>query len=213
MRIALLLIILLMAPSVHAEEQAVKDQCEVTPAVWQLKHWPSTNKSNNLRRKTGSVEIARGDPILLTGMVTDSNCVPIAGAVVEIWQADCLGVMKGFAQDHRKGDVKFKYTGTAITDNLGGYSFITVFPGALKDRAPFINFKILHNDFMPMETVMFFENQSYNDFDHILNRDVDADRRYLLVAKGEKIYKNNVQESIKYQFDITLEGKNKYLKY
>lgn len=211
--ISILLLMLLFAPAAYAEEESMKDQCEVTPAVWQLKRWPTISKSNNLRRHTGGVELARGDYILLTGMVTDRKCVPVAGAIIQIWQADSLGIMKDFAPDHRKRDKKFINTGTAITDNFGGYSFLTVLPGALNDRAPFINFKILHKDFLPLETVMFFENQAYNDFDHILNYEVNPNKRHLLVAKGEKIYNNDDQEGIKYQFDITLEGKNKYLKY
>ena len=84
-------------------------------------------------------------------------------------------------------------------------------PGATEVRAPHINFRITHDDFMPMETTMFFENQALNHKDPLLINEIDAIQRHLLVAKGEKINKNSLEEGINYHFDITLEGKNKYL--
>jgi protocatechuate 3,4-dioxygenase beta subunit len=196
-----------------AQEVEVKSECEITPNVWQLKPWPKINKTNNLRRSVGSTMVANGDKIIINGMVTDENCVPVIGAVVQIWQADSLGIMPGFSKDKNKSDPNFLYSGTAITDNLGRFNFLTIFPGSMENKAPFIKFRIIHADFLESETVMFFENQALNQFDKILNHEVAKEKKYLLVANSQKSGKYSSEESIKYQFDITLEGKNKYLKY
>ena len=171
------------------------------------------NKTNNLRRKQGSAEFAKGDFISVIGRVLDSNCVPVVGAVVEIWHANAEGINQFENQDHNKMDANFLGSGTAITDNLGNFSFLTIFPGATEEHAPHFNLHVRHADFMPMETIMYFENQQLNVTDSILNNEIEESKRYLLVAKGEKINKNSLEEGIKYRFDITLEGKNKYLTY
>jgi protocatechuate 3,4-dioxygenase, beta subunit len=217
MRIFLLGVVLLAAVVrfSHAEEdRAVLNECEITPAIWQMHSWPEAEKTNNLRRKPGESNIAFGQKIQVKGKIIDSTCAPVTGAIVEIWQADGYGNMSNYKGEQTvEYDTYFRGTGTAITDNLGNYEFITVLPGLLKGRAPFINFRVRHADFLPVETVMFFENQKANEYDSVLTNEVEDRQKDLLVAKGEKYIKNNFEEGVIYRFDITLEGKNRYLNY
>lgn len=190
-------------------EIVFEDKCEITPQIWQLTTPPESTFSNNLRRKTGSSEFAQGDMILVEGKVVDSACAPVGEAVVEIWQGDAYG-----EYDQRKMDENFLGSGTSITDNLGNYKFLTVFPGTKGNKeAPHIHFRIKHKDFRAFETIMFFENQLNNDVDRNLNKEVKQSQKHLLLAKAKKLNKNDDRSSIKYVFDITLEGKNKYLSY
>jgi protocatechuate 3,4-dioxygenase beta subunit len=194
-------------------DEIIATECPLTPQVWELKSFPESSSTNNLRRKQGSPEFALGDFVTVEGRVVDSNCVPVEGAIVEIWQANALGINQYETTDYKKIDPNFLESGSILTDNLGHYSFLTIMPGATEVRAPHINFRITHDDFMPMETTMFFENQALNHKDPLLINEIDALQRHLLVAKGEKINKNSLEEGINYHFDITLEGKNKYLTY
>ena len=194
-------------------DEIIITKCPLTPQVWELRSFPESNSTNNLRRKQGSPEFAAGDFITVEGKIVDSNCVPVEGAIVEIWQANALGINQYETHDYKKIDSNFLESGSTLTDNLGYYSFLTILPGATEVHAPHINFRITHEDFIPMETTMFFENQSLNHKDPTLINEIDATQRHLLVAKGEKINKNSLEEGVNYHFDITLEGKNKYLTY
>lgn len=214
---ALLILALILLTSnlakANSQDSILVNQCPTTPEVWQLIPAPTIEKSNNLRRRTGSAEFAKGDFIILEGRITDSNCVPIADALIQVWHANNLGIYEHVKGNYSKKDKNFVGSGSTITDTLGYYRFLTIFPGSTNGDAPHINFTIQHKDFFPFETSMYFENHALNQTDPILNKEVDQQKHYLLVAKAEKINKNNQEEDIKYRFDITLEGKNKYLNY
>lgn len=200
--------------SAHAADPIAVASCETTPSVWEIKSPPKINNNNNLRRKTGSPEVAQGDFITIEGRVLDSNCVPVPNAVVEIWHANSEGVDQNDVNIHHGIDPNFLGSGKAITDNLGYYRFLTIFPGTIDEgRAPHINFRIRHRDFMPTETEMFFENQMNNGKDQNLVEQVRWSKRHLLIAEGNKINPANSEEGIKYGFNIVLEGTSRYKTY
>ncbi len=214
MKYIISLISIVFATISHADDEVLVASCEITPTIWEIKSPPQISSSNNLRRKTGSSEFAKGDFITIEGRVVDSDCVPVEGVAVEMWQANSLGVNQHEPKAFKNIDENFQSTGMAITDNLGYYRFLSIFPGPSSDkRAPHINFRLRHKDFIPVETEMFFENQMANGSDTNLIKQVDINKRHLLVAKGEKINKDISEEGIKYRFDITLEGKSKYKTY
>ena len=83
-------------------------------------------------RKTSlAQESAIGERIVLHGRVVDENARPVAGTLVEIWQANAGGRYR-----HRKDtyfapvDPNFGGCGRTITDDDGYYIFRTVKPGA-----------------------------------------------------------------------------------
>lgn len=47
--------------------------------------------TNNLTRKTSHHQKARGDRLLLEGVIRDTNCVPLSGITVRLWHADAQG--------------------------------------------------------------------------------------------------------------------------
>ena len=115
-------------------------------------------RTNNLRRKAGSPFLARGTPLIIEGYVTDIMDVPIENARVQIWQANYMGFYNNLVdpEDDDKFDIDFLGAGTAITNNLGYYSFTTVMPGFYGHRTPHVHF-IIHNDYSDsLETEMFF---------------------------------------------------------
>ncbi|HYX89730.1 MAG TPA: hypothetical protein VE753_10205 [Gaiellaceae bacterium] len=68
-----------------------------------------------------------GTPLALRLFVVDaSTCKPIAGAVVDIWHADALGVYSGFGPG--SGNRTFM-RGAQRTDANGLARFRTVYPG------------------------------------------------------------------------------------
>jgi catechol 1,2-dioxygenase len=66
-----------------------------------------------------------GDPTVLSGRVTDVDGQPLAGANLDVWQADCEGRYSGFMPGPPAGNLR----GQVRTDGDGGYRVRTVVPG------------------------------------------------------------------------------------
>ncbi len=127
---------------------------------------------------------AEGEPIEITGRVTELDGKPLDNVVVEIWQADAKG---------RFDNPSFFGWGRAATDADGRYVFRTIKPGRVEGRAPSIHFLILYSGLMrQLQTTMFFELVS----DAVLDA-VPASARTRLVAR---------KEGGAYRFDIRLRG-------
>ena len=78
-----------------------------------------------------------GDLLLLTGQVTTAACEPMAGAVVDVWQAD----------EHGEYDnVGYRMRGRVATDAEGRYVLETVIPGVYPGRTPHIHVKVFSPD-------------------------------------------------------------------
>jgi protocatechuate 3,4-dioxygenase beta subunit len=72
------------------------------------------------------------------------QCKPLAGAVVDVWQCDAIGIYSGVRD---QGD-RFNTTGQTflrghqITDKNGRATFISIYPGWYEGRTVHIHFKI-----------------------------------------------------------------------
>ena len=117
--------------------------------------------------------------MLVQGRVLDSQCRPIAGADVEIWQACASGRYNNPKDDNPAAiDPHFKYWGETRTDANGAYQFKTIVPGAYPAdtdwmRPPHIHFKVSRLGFHELVTQMYFAGNPLNDQDQIL-KDVPA---------------------------------------
>ena len=81
-----------------------------------------------------------GVPLLLRLRVVDaSTCKPIAGAAVDIWHADALGVYSGFGAGRRS---RTFMRGIQKTDANGLARFRTVYPGWYQGRTVHIHVKV-----------------------------------------------------------------------
>jgi protocatechuate 3,4-dioxygenase beta subunit len=79
-----------------------------------------------------------GEALVLVGRVLDTQCQPIAGAVLDFWQTDHLG---------RYDNEGYRYRGHQYTDALGRFELVTVRPHAYTAmsifRTPHIHVKVL----------------------------------------------------------------------
>jgi len=71
--------------------------------------------------------------VILKGQVLDSDCLPVAGAVIDIWYA-------GF-DENSPDDAKYTFPpeellfrGNSITDQTGAYKFLATFPEVYQAR-------------------------------------------------------------------------------
>jgi catechol 1,2-dioxygenase len=75
-----------------------------------------------------------GEPVVMSGLVTDSGKVPIAGALVEVWQTSTNGLYDVQDEAQPVGHLR----GSFVTDSAGRYAFSTVLPVsyAIPDDGP-----------------------------------------------------------------------------
>jgi protocatechuate 3,4-dioxygenase, beta subunit len=72
-----------------------------------------------------------GERIIVSGRVLGSDGRPLAGQLIEIWQANAAGRYRHEVDRHDAPlDPNFSGAGRCITDAAGTYRFVTVKPGA-----------------------------------------------------------------------------------
>ncbi len=162
--------------------RAVAAVCGPTPAQGEGPYYPERdlNRDADLTSFRGSVAHADWDVILLGGQVLDVACKPLAGALVEIWQAAPTGRYNhsGDRNTKLKLEPDFQYWGRSTTDATGTYSFKTAIPGYYpldprfqgrvpsgpgQFRPPHIHIKVHARGFLSLTTQMYFDPKSYTD--------------------------------------------------
>jgi catechol 1,2-dioxygenase len=117
----------------------------------------------------------RGEPLVLTGRVTAAGGRPLAGAVLDVWQADADGFYSGFHADLPPGILR----GKVMTDADGRYEVRTIFPapytiphagptGRMIEacgwhpwRPAHVHLRIEAEGHQPLVTQLFFEGGRY----------------------------------------------------
>jgi protocatechuate 3,4-dioxygenase beta subunit len=149
---------------------------------------------------------AEGEIIFLAGQVTDPECNPVKGAIVEIWQACRTGRYAHMADPNPAWlDPNFRYFGEFTTDENGMYSFKTIKPGpypvgASWTRPAHVHFKISAGLTMRMLTTqMYFAGDPYLGSDRLLNSVPKSEQKRLIVeptrqsgTNSENLYTFNI---------------------
>jgi len=160
-----------------------------------------------------------GERIILHGRVLDENARPVAGTLVEIWQANAGGRYR-----HRKDsylapiDPNFGGCGRTVTDENGYYFFRTVKPGAYpwrnyvnSWRPAHIHLSIFGAAFAQrLITQCYFEGDPLIPICPIVQTIPDPEAVAQLVAKLD-LNATIPLDSIAYKFDIVLRGRRSTL--
>jgi protocatechuate 3,4-dioxygenase beta subunit len=103
----------------------------------------------------------RGTPLLITGRVLATDGSPLAGATVEIWQADTEGEYR-HSRDGRDGPLKrgFQGYGRMLAGADGSYRFRTLRPPAYGGRPPHVHFRVKAAGRRPLTTQMYFAGEN-----------------------------------------------------
>jgi protocatechuate 3,4-dioxygenase beta subunit len=134
-----------------------------------------TDRDTDLTVITGRDGQAEGQIVDVAGQVLDSEGAPIAGAQVEIWQANRHG-RSAHPRDPSTApaDPGFQGYGVAMTDADGRYAFRTIKPGAYPTgagtwvRPPHIHFAVAGPG-QRLVTQMYFPGEPLNKVDRLLN--------------------------------------------
>ena len=130
----------------------------------------------DLTRLAGHAGRAKGDVIDLRGRVLDRHGNPVAGAVLELWQANAAGRYAHRGDTHNAAlDPDFQGYGQQVTDSQGHYRFLTIKPGAYPAgdymRAKHIHFDV-RGKWDRLVTQMYFRGDSLLGQDKTLATDV-----------------------------------------
>lgn len=184
-----------LAASATASATGAGAQGGVTPPQTSGPFYPTNPQEDldaDLIRVAGRTAIAKGDALIVEGVVQDAKGAPIAGALVDVWQANAAG-RYAHEKDPNTAPLDHNFQGWAkvVTNADGRYRFKTIKPGAYPaeagwSRPPHIHFTVSKTGFRPVTTQMYFEGEALNGIDRILLAMTEAERA-LLTSKYEEV--------------------------
>lgn len=170
---------------------------------------------NDLIRNYARTGDPIGQRIIVYGRVLDENGRPVAGALLEFWQANAGGRYRHRKESYLAAlDPNFGGCGRAITDDEGRYWFRTIKPGAypwpngVNDWRPaHIHFSIFGHAFAQrLITQMYFEGDPMIWQCPIVSTIPDRTAVEQLIAALDR--ENTLpMDALAYKFDIVLRGR------
>jgi len=116
-------------------------------------------------RRTSLIEPGMaGERLHVTGRVLNRNCQPVAGAMLEFWQADAAG---------HYDNAGFRLRGHQLADAEGRFDLTTIMPARYPGRTPHIHVKVAAPDRRPLTTQLYFPGEPGNARDGIYRRELE----------------------------------------
>lgn len=142
---------------------------------------------SDIRSDPSDGSVRPGAPLEVTfkiSRISGKACAPLAGAVVDLWHCDALGIYSDVRDPDFNTVGKKFLRGYQVTDSVGVARFTTIYPGWYSGRTVHAHFKIRS---APSATPGFdFTSQLY--FDDALTDEVHARKPY--AAKGRRNQRN-----------------------
>jgi protocatechuate 3,4-dioxygenase beta subunit len=104
-----------------------------------------------------------GQPLELTGRILTRNCRPLAGALLDVWQADAKG---------EYDNTGFTLRGYQVTGPDGLFRLRTVVPGSYPGRTRHIHVKVQAKGAPLLTTQLYFPGEALNAKDGLFRRDL-----------------------------------------
>ncbi|MFT4174687.1 MAG: protocatechuate 3,4-dioxygenase subunit beta [Rhodocyclaceae bacterium] len=158
----------------------------------------------------------QGERIIVSGRVLDENGRPVAGTLVELWQANAAGRYRHAVDNHDAPlDPNFNGAGRALTDEHGRYRFVTIKPGAYPWRNHYnawrpqhIHFSLFGPAFATrLVTQMYFPGDPLLEYDPIFNCTADRKAAQRLISSFDWEH-TQPEHALGYRFDIILRGRD-----
>lgn len=101
-----------------------------------------------------------GTTLVVSGYVVTTDCTPVAGAVIDVWQADSTGAYDNSGYTLR---------GHLLSAADGSYTFTTIVPGIYPGRTEHIHVKVTPPGGATLTTQLYFPGVAENDGDGIFD--------------------------------------------
>ncbi len=144
----------------------VPQDLALTPMQTEGPFYPETTieqqlyNDTDLTRKLDSHELAKGQMTVVSGVIQDQGGRPLAGAVVEAWQACATGRYNHTRDSENPSllDNNFQFWGRVITGEDGRYAFQSIIPGKYPGRnGRHIHFRVDIDGFRRLSTQCYFD--------------------------------------------------------
>jgi protocatechuate 3,4-dioxygenase beta subunit len=99
-----------------------------------------------------------GTTLVIVGHVVDASCRPVAGARIDVWQADSEGTYD---------NAGFRLRGHLASAADGSYRFTTIVPGIYPGRTEHIHVKVTPPGGATLTTQLYFPGAAQNEADGI----------------------------------------------
>lgn len=129
----------------------------VTPSQTEGPYFKAGSQERTSLIEPGTV----GAKLLVTGRVLSRDCKPVAGALLDFWQADGQG-------DY--DNAGYKLRGHQTADGEGRYRLETVLPGLYPGRTRHIHVKVAAPNKPTLTTQLYFPGEARNSSDSIFDQ-------------------------------------------
>jgi|SRR5579875_157091 len=155
-----------------------------------------------------------GQRISIEGQLLDTRGHPIAGQLIEVWQANSAGRYHHAVDTHPAPlDPNFTGYGRCLTDADGRYRFVTIRPGAYPWgnhpnawRPAHVHFSVFGRAFTQrLVTQMYFPDDPLIGYDAIFNAVTVPEARASMMASFD-LRRTEPQRTLGYLFDIVVGG-------
>ena len=155
-----------------------------------------------------------GERIIVSGRVLGSDGRPVRRALIEIWQANAAGRYHHQVDQHPAPlDPNFTGGGRVLTDDEGGYRFITIKPGAYPWRnhdnawrPAHIHLSVFGSAFTErLVTQMYFPGDPLFAYDPIYQSVRDPAARERMISTFD-LASTKPEWALAYHFDVVLGG-------
>lgn len=152
----------------YAQSRGLAPPLDPTPACADAKEAPTPAQTEGpyytplSPQRTGLIEPGlAGTRLRLGGYVLDRACLPVPGALVDLWQADAAG---------RYDNAGYRLRGHLFSDEQGRWQVETIVPGAYLGRARHIHVKVRAPGRDVLTTQLYFPDEPGNARDPLYNK-------------------------------------------
>ncbi len=135
------------------------DDDDLTPAETEGPYFKRSSPERTSLLETGMA----GTRLSLSGLVLTRGCRPVAGALLDFWQADDSG-----AYDN----AGFRLRGHQFTDAAGAFRLETVVPGLYPGRTRHVHVKVQAPGQSVLTTQLYFPGESRNASDGLFHSEL-----------------------------------------
>ena len=135
--------------------------------------------------------LAEGTVLLVSGRVWGADTrKPLAGAVLDVWQADAHGRYDNDDPRHPPAEGAFLNRARLVADEQGYYEFETVHPGAYQIgrdlwRPSHVHYFVRHRGYRELVTQLYFKDDPRNDGDQFIKASLIIELRNQKVREAQ----------------------------
>ena len=117
-------------------------------------------KPNSPERQSLLTPEVSGRRLIVTGFVLSRTCQPVAGVLVDFWQADAAG---------QYDNAGYRLRGHQFTDAAGRYQLETIVPGLYAGRTRHLHVRVQAPNQRVLTTQLYFPDEPRNRNDGLFN--------------------------------------------